>query len=86
VIPTRFRRAMLDKHITRLVKSDKGGPTFETIDQRVGRDQTGGPRRRLSIWKRSLAFPPSAWPPWIVSRNWRWRRVWTPCAMPAFRW
>ena len=32
VIPTRFRRAMLDKHITRLVKSDKGGPTFETID------------------------------------------------------
>ena len=32
VIPTRFRRAMLDKHITRLVKSDKGGPTFESID------------------------------------------------------
>jgi malonyl CoA-acyl carrier protein transacylase len=32
VIPARFRRAMLDKHITRLVKSDKGGPTFETID------------------------------------------------------
>ena len=31
VIPTRFRRAMLDKHITRLVKSDNGGPTFETI-------------------------------------------------------
>jgi acyl transferase domain-containing protein/NAD(P)-dependent dehydrogenase (short-subunit alcohol dehydrogenase family) len=32
VIPTRFRRAMLDKHITRLVKSDDGGPTFETIN------------------------------------------------------
>ncbi len=30
VIPTRFRRAMLDKHITRLVKSDGGG-AFETI-------------------------------------------------------
>jgi len=29
-IPTRFRRAMLDKHITRLVKNDEGG-TFETI-------------------------------------------------------
>ena len=29
-IPTRFRRAMLDKHITRLVKNDNGG-TFETI-------------------------------------------------------
>ena len=32
VIPTRFRRAMLDKHITRLVKSDNGGATFESID------------------------------------------------------
>jgi len=32
VIPTRFRRAMLDKHITRLVKSEQGGPTFEVID------------------------------------------------------
>ncbi|PYX84887.1 MAG: beta-ketoacyl synthase, partial [Acidobacteria bacterium] len=31
-IPTRFRRAMLDKHITRLVKSDNGGPTFESIN------------------------------------------------------
>ncbi|HEY1272508.1 MAG TPA: beta-ketoacyl synthase N-terminal-like domain-containing protein, partial [Terriglobales bacterium] len=29
-IPARFRRAMLDKHITRLVKSDEGG-AFETI-------------------------------------------------------
>jgi len=32
VIPTRFRRAMLDKHITRLVKSEAGGATFESID------------------------------------------------------
>jgi acyl transferase domain-containing protein/NAD(P)-dependent dehydrogenase (short-subunit alcohol dehydrogenase family)/acyl carrier protein len=32
VVPTRLRRAMLDKHITRLVKSDNGGPTFETIN------------------------------------------------------
>ncbi len=30
-IPARFRDAMLDKHIIRLVKSDNGGPTFETI-------------------------------------------------------
>jgi len=29
-IPVRFRRAMLDKHITRLVKNDNGG-AFETI-------------------------------------------------------
>jgi acyl transferase domain-containing protein/NAD(P)-dependent dehydrogenase (short-subunit alcohol dehydrogenase family)/acyl carrier protein len=32
VIPTRFRRAMLDKRITRLVKNDDGGGTFETIN------------------------------------------------------
>ncbi|HUI55950.1 MAG TPA: SDR family NAD(P)-dependent oxidoreductase [Bryobacteraceae bacterium] len=32
VIPTRFRHAILDKHITRLVKSDNGGPTFESIN------------------------------------------------------
>ncbi len=31
VIPTRLRRAMLDKHITRLVKSDNGNATFESI-------------------------------------------------------
>ena len=31
VIPSGLRHAMLDKHITRLVKSDDGGGTFETI-------------------------------------------------------
>jgi len=31
VVPCGLRRAMLDKHITRLVKSENGGPTFETI-------------------------------------------------------
>jgi len=31
-IPARFRQAMLDKRITRLVKTDNGGPTFETIN------------------------------------------------------
>jgi acyl transferase domain-containing protein/NAD(P)-dependent dehydrogenase (short-subunit alcohol dehydrogenase family)/acyl carrier protein len=31
VIPTKLRRAMLDKHITRLVKSENGGATFESI-------------------------------------------------------
>jgi acyl transferase domain-containing protein/acyl carrier protein/NAD(P)-dependent dehydrogenase (short-subunit alcohol dehydrogenase family) len=30
-IPAQFREAMLDKHITRLLKSENGGPTFETI-------------------------------------------------------
>src|SRR5207237_6059163 len=31
-IPAAFRRAILDKHITRLVKTENGGPTFETIE------------------------------------------------------
>jgi acyl transferase domain-containing protein/acyl carrier protein len=32
VIPRQIRREMLDKHITRLVKSDRGDPVFEAID------------------------------------------------------
>ena len=32
VIPARFRQAMLDKNVTRLVKNENGGPTFETIN------------------------------------------------------
>jgi len=31
-IPARFRQAMLDKHITRLVKSEAGEPRFETLN------------------------------------------------------
>ena len=32
LIPTRFRQAMVEKHITRLVKEGAGGPHFEGID------------------------------------------------------
>ncbi len=32
VIPSKFRQAMLDKHITRLVKSEERGASFEKID------------------------------------------------------
>ncbi|MBK7974009.1 MAG: acyltransferase domain-containing protein [Deltaproteobacteria bacterium] len=32
LIPTRFRRAILDKHITRLAKKADGAASFETID------------------------------------------------------
>ncbi|HYU56442.1 MAG TPA: beta-ketoacyl synthase N-terminal-like domain-containing protein, partial [Actinomycetota bacterium] len=31
-VPEGLRRAMLDKHVTRLVKRENGDPTFETID------------------------------------------------------
>ncbi|HUK14965.1 MAG TPA: SDR family NAD(P)-dependent oxidoreductase [Bryobacteraceae bacterium] len=34
-VPTRFRRGMLDKHITRLVKTDNGGPVFESINSQA---------------------------------------------------
>ena len=64
-IPTRFRRAMLDKHITRLVKSENGEPTFETIDsvaeviKLAGRggafnleDEFGIPRERVAALDR----------------------------------
>jgi acyl transferase domain-containing protein/NAD(P)-dependent dehydrogenase (short-subunit alcohol dehydrogenase family)/acyl carrier protein len=33
VIPSRLRREMLEKHVTRLVKGDGGSAGFETIDQ-----------------------------------------------------
>ena len=64
-IPTRFRRAMLDKHITRLVKSENGEPTFETITsvadviKLAGRggafnleDEFGIPRERVAALDR----------------------------------
>jgi len=34
-IPAQFRQAMLDKHITRLVKSENGEPRFETLSSVV---------------------------------------------------
>ena len=85
-IPARFRQAMLDKHITRLVKSENGEPRFETLSRCRGRHQAGGPRRALSIWKRNSEFPPIAWPPSTASPNWRSPRASTRCATPASRW
>jgi acyl transferase domain-containing protein/acyl carrier protein len=35
LIPKRLRQAMVDKHITRLVKREDGDPTFETIDSQA---------------------------------------------------
>jgi len=64
-IPARFRRAMLDKHITRLMKSENGEPTFETITsvadviKLAGRggafnleDEFGIPRERVAALDR----------------------------------
>jgi malonyl CoA-acyl carrier protein transacylase len=51
VIPTRFRQAILDKHITRLVKRADGDPTFETISSQAEVVKLGG---------RGQAFDPAA--------------------------
>jgi len=64
-IPARFRRLMLDKHITRLMKSENGEPTFETITsvadviKLAGRggafdleDEFGVPRERVAALDR----------------------------------
>jgi acyl transferase domain-containing protein/acyl carrier protein/NAD(P)-dependent dehydrogenase (short-subunit alcohol dehydrogenase family) len=68
-IPSRFRQAMVDKHITRLVKSENGGPTFETIEdvadaiKLAGRGRTfdlekefGVPAERISALDRVTAL------------------------------
>ena len=86
VIPTRFRHAMLDKHITRLVKSDEGGATFEVDRQRRRRDQARRRAAAPSTSAASSAFPPSA------CRRSTSRRASpsgpgsTRCATPASRW
>jgi acyl transferase domain-containing protein/NAD(P)-dependent dehydrogenase (short-subunit alcohol dehydrogenase family) len=51
VIPSRVRQAMLDKHITRLVKRDDGDPTFETI---------GSQADVIKLAARGQAFDPVA--------------------------
>ncbi len=49
VIPTRLRNAMLDKHITRLVKREGGDPTFETIDDPDGVIRLAGRAGKLDL-------------------------------------
>jgi len=51
VIPTRERQAMLDKHITRLVKSDQGAPVFETITNEADVIKLAGRARGFDLEK-----------------------------------
>ena len=83
-IPVRFRRAMVDKHITRLVKNENGG-AFATISNvadviklagRGGAFDSGERVRRL----RRARFRPR---PRHSTRHCRWPRR---CATPAFHW
>jgi acyl transferase domain-containing protein/nucleoside-diphosphate-sugar epimerase len=48
-IPHRFRRAMVDHHITRLVKRESGDPTFETIDREADVVKLAGRHAPLDV-------------------------------------
>ena len=71
VIPTRFRRAMLDKHITRLVKSDNGGRDLRIHRQTWRTSSSWRAAAAPSIWKANSASPPIAWPRSTASPAWR---------------
>ena len=71
VIPSHVRDEMLDKHITRLVKSDDGSAAFETIDSPHDVIKLAAPRRRASTSPRSSASTPTASPRSGATRSWR---------------
>ena len=51
LVPAHLRNAMLDKRITRLVKSDNGGPTFETITDAADVIKLAGRGRAFDLRK-----------------------------------
>ena len=84
-IPARLRRDMLDKHITRLVKSDNGGQRLRpSTTWRTSSSWRAA--AAPSIWKTNSVFPPIASPPSTASLSWPSRWGSTHCAMPASRW
>jgi 3-oxoacyl-(acyl-carrier-protein) synthase/acyl carrier protein len=56
VIPTRFRRAMVDKHITRVVKNEDGG-SFEPIDNTADVIKLAGRAGALDLEKEFVIAP-----------------------------
>ena len=84
-IPTRFRRAMLDKHITRLVKSDNGDATFETISNVADVIKLAGRGGAFDL-ESEFGISSERVAPSTGSRNWRSPPASTPCATPASRW
>ena len=69
--PERLRDAMLDKHITRLVKSDDGSARFETIDSAADVIKLAARGRRVRPATRSSASPPTASRRSTAPRSWR---------------
>ena len=84
-IPARFRQAMLDKHITRLVKSDNGEATFETITDVADVIKLAG---RGGAFDLEEEFGVSAERVAALDGSPVWRSLWasTRCATPASRW
>ncbi len=85
-IPAEFRRDMLDKRITRLVKSENGEATFDTIEDRRRRDQAWRARGGAFDLEKEFGVSPSAWLRSIASPAWPSRSASTPCVMQAFLW
>ena len=83
VIPTRIRRAMLDKHITRLVKSDNGG-AFETISSLDDVIKLAGRGGAFDVDEPNSESLPSARPPSTALPRWRSPPELMPCVTPAF--
>ena len=85
LIPQSIREAMVDKHITRLVKSEDGGARFETHRQRRRRHQAGRPRRRVrprrGVRRRRRPRQGAR----RLTRSWRSAPASTRCATPASR-
>ena len=84
-IPDAPASAMVDMHITRLVKSESGGPSFETIDDQPRSSSSPAAARRSTSSSSSASTPPA-------TRRSTTRPGWpsapgsTRCATPESRW
>ena len=74
-IPPEIRDAILDQHITRLVKQPDGSGSFETIDTAADVIKLAG-RAGPSIPSRSSASTPSGPSHWRTPPAWRSRQAW----------
>ena len=86
VVPRQMRREMVDKHITRLVKSDDRRPGLRDDQERGRRHQAGRPVRELRPQQRSSASTPTGTPRSTSAPGWPSAPAWTRCATRASRW
>ena len=84
-IPARFRQAMLDKHITRLVKSESGEARFETLTDVADVIKLAGRGGAFDL-EDEFGISAERVGALDVSPNWRSPQASTHCATPASRW